>query len=59
MKATSYDELANLTSLAKTSIQAKAVRLRKAGVKLPLYGRGKKVIDVKELNALITRLTKK
>ena len=42
-----------MTGLAKPSVIARATRLRKAGVKLPKYGRAKRVIDVPALNELI------
>ena len=58
VKAAGYEELASLTGLAKGSIQARAVRLRKAGVKLPKYGQSKRMVDTKGLNALIAQLAK-
>ncbi len=51
----SYDELASTTGLAKLSAQARANKLRKAGVPLPKYERKRttKVVDVAGLTALI------
>jgi len=53
--STSYDELASTTGLAKLSVQARANKLRKAGVTLPKYERKRttKTVDVAGLNALI------
>jgi hypothetical protein len=59
MKVGNYDDLVAETGLTKASIQVKAVKLRKAGVKLPKYGRVKVPIDVKGLNELISKASKK
>ena len=42
IKAGSYEEVVTVTGLAKPSVIARATRLRKAGVKLPKYGRAKR-----------------
>lgn len=53
--STSNDELASTTGMAKLSVQARANKLRKAGVPLPKYERKRttKVVDVAGLTALI------
>ena len=58
IKASNYEEIVATTGLSRTSIQARAAKLRKAGVKLPKYGRVHKVVDVKGLNELIAKLKK-
>lgn len=52
------DEVVKKTGLAKMTIQVRAARLRKAGVKLPKFVR-RKTIDVDGLNALVGKLLKK
>jgi hypothetical protein len=49
----SYEELATVLGLEVASVQARATKLRKAGVPLPSYERKKKEIDVAGLTALI------
>lgn len=57
-KAKSLDEVVKATGLAKPSVQARAHRLRKAGVKLPKFRR-QKATDVEGLNNLLGDLLKK
>ena len=54
-KSKSLDEVAKQTGLAKLSVQARAQRMRKAGVKLPKFSR-RKVTDVEGLNKLLGEL---
>ena len=54
-KSKSLDEVVKATGLAKLSVQARAHRLRKAGVKLPRFRR-QKVTDVEGLNDLLGTL---
>jgi transposase len=49
----SIEEVARKLGLAESSVQSRACKLRKAGVKLPLFERKKKKIDVQALNNLI------
>ena len=44
------------TGMTRISAQARASKLRKAGVKLRRFGRPKRTIDVKGLNDLLRRL---
>jgi hypothetical protein len=50
----SYEGLAATTGLKETSVQARASKLRKAGVNLVPYERKKKEVDVEGLNSLLT-----
>ena len=59
IKAGNYEEVVTLTGMAKPSVIARATRLRKAGVKLPKYGRAHRIVDVKGLNELIGSLAPK
>jgi hypothetical protein len=54
-KSKSLDDVVKATGLAKLSVQARAHRLRKAGVKLPKFKR-QKVTDVEGLNDLLGTL---
>jgi biotin operon repressor len=56
-QAKSAGEVAERTGLSKASVQAKASALRKAGVKLKRFPRGRKTaVDVDALNDLLGRL---
>ena len=57
LSSKSYTELATTLNMAQASVQARANRLRKAGVELPAYDRKKKEIDVTGLNGLIAVTT--
>jgi hypothetical protein len=54
----SLDEVAKKTKLVKISVQARASRLRKLGVKLAKFSRRRKIVDVDKLNKLLKRLQK-
>ena len=49
----SYSGLAAFCGMKQTSVQARASKLRKAGVNLVPYDRKKKEVDVEGLNNLI------
>jgi hypothetical protein len=55
VKCNNYADLAIQLGLQQTSVQARASKLRKAGVNLVPYERKKKEIDVAGLNGLISR----
>jgi len=55
-KAKTLDDVVAATGMSRVGIQARASRLRKAGVLLKPFGRVKQPIDVKALNALLGRL---
>ena len=55
-KAAALEDVVAATGLGRLSAQARASKLRKAGVRLRRFGRAKKVVDVKGLNALIEKL---
>ena len=55
-KSKSVEEVAKRLGRAKCSVQVRAGRLRKAGVKLPRHPRPKKVTDVTTLNKLLKKL---
>ena len=59
MKSSNYAEVLDLLGMAKQSIQARAAHLRKVGVKLPKYGRQRRMVDVKGLNELIAKAKKR
>jgi hypothetical protein len=58
MKSNSLAEMAKKTKLVKISIQARATRLRRLGVKLPKFSAMKKTVDVAAINKLIKKLSK-
>jgi hypothetical protein len=55
-KAATLSEAIAATGMTRISAQARASKLRKAGVKLRRFGRPKKTIDVKGLNDLLRKL---
>jgi hypothetical protein len=55
-KAGSPDEVVAATGMSRVGAQARASKLRKAGVKLRRFGRGRRAIDVKGLNDLLGKL---
>jgi hypothetical protein len=55
-KAKSLDDVVAATGMSRVGVQARASRLRKAGVRLRRFARAKQPIDVKGLNALLARL---
>lgn len=57
-KAGSVAAVAELVGLTYSGAQARARRLREAGVKLPQHARQTAAIDVAGLNALLQRLRK-
>ena len=50
----SYSTLAESLAMKQTSVQARAAKLRKAGVNLVPYERKKKEVDVAGLNSLLS-----
>jgi hypothetical protein len=54
-KAKSLDQLASDLGIAKPTLQVRASKLRKLGVKLPKFSKPKKVVDVEKLNAILTK----
>lgn len=55
-KAKGLDGVVEATRLSRIGAQARANRLRRAGVLLRRFGRPKKVIDVTALNDLLEKL---
>lgn len=55
-KAASLDDAVAATGMSRVAAQARASKLRKAGVRLRRFGRGRRAIDVKGLNELLGRL---
>ena len=56
VKADTLASAVAATGMTRISAQARASKLRKAGVKLRRFGRPKKTIDVKGLNDLLRKL---
>ena len=50
--------VAQALGMATASVHARCARLRKAGVKLPAFGREKREVDVSALNRLISEMKK-
>ena len=56
-EANSIGTVASATGLSKQSVQARAAKLRKAGVALPRFARQGEPIDVDALNAILGEKT--
>jgi hypothetical protein len=54
-KAKSLDEVATQLGMTKESVQARAFKLRKAGVGLPRFTKSSKPVDVSGLNAILEK----
>jgi formylmethanofuran dehydrogenase subunit B len=58
-KAKTLTDVVAATGLQRISVQARASRLRKAGVRLRRFARSKKKIDVQGLNKIIDKLSER
>lgn len=57
-KANSLDDVVKSLGMEKGSVQARASKLRKLGVKLPKFVRGATPTDVASLNAILEKFGK-
>lgn len=54
-QCTTLDDVVSKLGMEKGSIQARASKLRKVGVKLPVFRRTNKPVDIAGLNAILEK----